>query len=109
MLLLSFPNSERTSSQEACDIVLSAQSIVRTTSDSVTRLAGFGLCWFEQNLDPKFDLPTLNSRFRFTQCKVGMSANVNAAPKGDKGLTALQGAANHGNLELVRFFGGEMC
>lgn len=40
---------------------------------------------------------------------VGMSANVNAAPKGDKGLTALQGAANHGNLELVRFFGGEMC
>jgi ankyrin repeat protein len=34
---------------------------------------------------------------------VGMSANVNAAPKSYYGMTALQGAARYGNLEIVRF------
>lgn len=34
---------------------------------------------------------------------VGMSANVNAAPKDYYGMTALQGAARHGSLEVVRF------
>jgi ankyrin repeat protein len=34
---------------------------------------------------------------------VGMSASVNAAPKGHSGMTALQGAAHYGNLEVVRF------
>ena len=34
---------------------------------------------------------------------VGMSANVNAAPKDIRGMTALQGAARHGNLGVVRF------
>jgi ankyrin repeat protein len=34
---------------------------------------------------------------------VGVSANVNAAPKSYYGTTALQGAARYGNLETVRF------